>query len=144
MSKSTATCNSILALIFNATAFANIAQNNGSSPLTNLYVSLHTGDPGVGGSQTTSEANYTSYARVAVSRDTSGWTAPSSGSTNNAAIIQFAECTGSSSTVTHVAIGTDSSGTGRVLYSGALSASRTISTGIQAQFNANALVVTES
>lgn len=39
-----------------------------------LYVSLHTADPGVGGDQSTNEATYTSYARVAVARTTGGWT----------------------------------------------------------------------
>ncbi len=41
-----------------------IADNAATSPITNLYVSLHTGDPGEAGDQTTSEAAYTSYARV--------------------------------------------------------------------------------
>jgi len=144
MAKSTNTCNSLLALIFNATTFANIADNASGSPLGNLYISLHTDDPGVGGSQTTNEANYGSYGRIAVVRTTSGWEIPASGETSNKATIQFAECSGSSNTITHVAIGTDASGTGRVLYAGQLSAPRTISSGIQAQFNANALVVAES
>ena len=55
MPKSTATCNSILALIFNATAWADIAENDTSSPLANLYLSLHTASPGVGNSQLTAE-----------------------------------------------------------------------------------------
>lgn len=55
MPKSTLTCNSILALIFNATAWADIAENDSSSPATNLYLSLHTADPGVGNSQLTNQ-----------------------------------------------------------------------------------------
>ena len=47
--------NSILDLLFNATAIANVADNTATSPLTNLYVSLHTGDPGEAGTQTTNE-----------------------------------------------------------------------------------------
>ncbi len=46
MSKGNTFENDLLKLIFNATAIANIADNAGSSPLTNLYVSLHTADPG--------------------------------------------------------------------------------------------------
>ena len=42
----------LLALIFNATAIANIADNAAASPLTSLYVALHTADPGEAGSQT--------------------------------------------------------------------------------------------
>ena len=42
MPKSTATCNSIVNLMYRATAWANVADNASSSPLTNTYVSLHT------------------------------------------------------------------------------------------------------
>jgi len=38
MSKSNAFENSLLKLIFNATAIANLADNAATSPLTNLYV----------------------------------------------------------------------------------------------------------
>lgn len=44
MPKSTATCNSILALMYNATAWANVADNAASSPLANTYLALHTAD----------------------------------------------------------------------------------------------------
>lgn len=144
MPKSTATCNSILALIFNATAWANIADNAASSPNTNLYVSLHTADPGVGNDQTTNEAAYTNYARVAVARTTSGWSAPASGATANAALVQFPQCGASGATVTHVAIGTASSGTGKVLYAGALNSSLAVANLIQPQFATGDLDVTET
>ena len=74
MSKSNALENSLMLLLFNATTFNGIAENDTSSPNTDLYVSLHTGDPGEAGSQTTSECAYGSYARVAVARSGSGWT----------------------------------------------------------------------
>lgn len=144
MPKSTATCNSILALIFNATAWADIAENDSSTPSTNLYLSLHTGDPGVGGAQTTNETAYTNYARIAVARTTSGWDVPSGGATANAALAQFAQCGVTGATITHVAIGTASSGTGTVLYAGALSSSLAVANGIQPQFAAGALDVTET
>jgi hypothetical protein len=144
MPKSTATCNSILALIFNATAWADIAQNDGTGPLTDLYLSLHTADPGVGNNQTTNETAYTNYVRIAVSRDTGGWDAPSGGATANAALAQFAQCGASGATLTHVAIGTAASGAGTVLYAGALSSSLAVANGIQPQFAAGALDVTES
>jgi len=144
MPKSTATCNSILALIFNATAWADIAENDSSTPATNLYLSLHTGDPGVGGAQTTNETAYTNYARIAVARTTGGWDVPSSGATANAALAQFAQCGVTGATISHVAIGTASSGTGTVLYAGALSSSLAVANGIQPQFAAGALDVTET
>lgn len=144
MPKSTATCNSILALIFNATAWADIAENDTSSPAGNLYLSLHTADPGVGNDQQTNETAYTNYVRIAVVRTTSGWAVPSSGATSNAALAQFAQCGVTGATLTHVAIGTASSGAGTVLYAGALSSSLTVSNGIQPQFAAGALDVTET
>ena len=144
MPKSTATCNSILALIFNATAWADIAENDSSTPATNLYLSLHTADPGVGNNQTTNETSYTNYARIAVARTTSGWDVPSGGATANAALAQFAQCGVTGATITHVAIGTAASGAGTVLYAGALSSSLAVANGIQPQFAAGALDVTET
>jgi len=143
MPKSTSASNSILALIFNATAWADIAENDSSSPATNLYLSLHTADPGVGGSQTTNETSYTNYARIAIVRTTSGWDVPSGGATANAALAQFAQCGASGATLTHVAIGTGASGTGLVLYAGALTSSLAVANGIQPQFAAGSLDVTE-
>lgn len=143
MPKSTTFSNDLALLIFNATAIANIADNAGSSPLTNLYISLHTASPGTGGSQTTNETSYTNYARVAVSRNGSGWTV-SSGAASNAALIQFAQCGATGATITHVAIGTASSSTGKVLYAGALNSSLTVANLIQPQFAIAALTATES
>lgn len=143
MPKSTSASNSILALIFNATTWADIAENDTSSPATNLYLSLHTADPGVGGSQTTNETSYTNYARIAIARTTGGWDVPSGGATANAALAQFAQCGASGATLTHVAIGTGSSGAGLVLYAGALTSSLAVANGIQPQFAAGALDVTE-
>lgn len=143
MAKSTATCNSILALIFNATAWADIAQNDGSGPLTDLYLSLHTADPGVGNSQLTNETAYTNYVRIAVARTAGGWTV-STNTAVNAALAQFAQCGVTGATLTHVAIGTASSGAGNVLYAGALNSNLVVATNIQPQFNASALTVTET
>jgi hypothetical protein len=144
MPKSTDTCNKVLALIFNATAWADIAENDTSAPLTNLYLSLHTADPGVGNNQTTNETSYTNYVRIAVARTTGGWAVPSGATTSNVALAQFAQCGVSGATLTHVAIGTASSGAGTVLYAGALSSSLAVANGIQPQFAAGALDVTES
>jgi hypothetical protein len=121
--------NDFLKLTFNGTGIANIADNAGSSPLTVLYVSLHTADPGAGGSQTTNEAAYTSYARVAVARTTGGWTV--SGSTvNPASTIVFVTATGGSETETFAAVGTASTGTGKILYRGPITPNIVVSTGV--------------
>jgi hypothetical protein len=144
MPKSTTTNNNILKLIFNATNWANVADNAASSPLTNLYLALHTADPGVGGSQTTSETSYTNYARVAVVRTTSGWTAATTSTTQNVALLQFPQCGATGATVTHVSIGTAVSGAGTIFYSGALNSSLSVANLIQPQFSAGALTVTEA
>lgn len=109
--------NDLMKLIFNATAIANMADNAASSPFTNLYASLHTADPGEAGDQTTSESAYTSYARVAVARTSGGWTVTNN-SVSPAANISFPAGTGGSGTATHFAIGTASSGAGKLLFSG--------------------------
>lgn len=145
MSKSNTWENELLLLVFNNTAAALIGDASGLQPSAtagSLYVSLHTGDPGEAGNQQTNECAYTSYARVAVARSGAGWTV-SGNAVTNAALVQFPQCTGGSETATHFAIGTASSGTGKVLYKGALSASLAISSGIQPQFGAGDLDGTE-
>jgi len=145
MSKGNTWENELLLLVFNNTDAALIGDATGlrgSSTAGSLYVSLHTGDPGEAGNQTTNECAYTSYARVAVARSGAGWTV-SGNAVTNAALVQFPQCTGGSETATHFGIGTASSGTGKILYKGALSASLAISSGIQPQFGAGTLSGTE-
>lgn len=129
MSKGNVFENDLLRLIFNATAIANIADNAASSPLTNLFVSLHTADPGEAGDQTTSEAAYTSYARVAVARTAGGFTVTNN-SVSPAANVSFPTCTGGSATATHFAIGTATSGSGKILYKGIITPNIVISSGV--------------
>jgi hypothetical protein len=130
MSKGDTYENDWLKLVFNATAIANIADNAASAPLTNLQVSLHTGDPGEAGTQSTSEIAYTGYARVAVARTTGGWTVTTN-SVAPVANIDFGAMTGGAGgTVTHFAVGTAASGTGKLLYSGTVTPNITVSTGV--------------
>lgn len=103
----------------------------------NLYLALFTADPTEAG-VFTNEANYTSYARVAVPK-ASGWT--DGGSTfTNSGLIQFPQCTGGTNLITHFALCTLLTG-GEVVASGALNASLNISSGIQPQFSASSLSV---
>lgn len=113
--------NDLLKLIFNGTAIASIADNAASTPLTNLYLSLHTQDPtdAAESGQSSFEANYTGYARVAVARSSAGWTVTGN-SVSPLANINFPTCTGGTNSITHVGIGTSSSGTGKLLYSGSI------------------------
>lgn len=145
MSKSNTFENDLLKHIFNNDAIALIGDATGvrgSTSAGSLYVSLHTADPGEAGDQTTSETAYTNYARVAVARTTGGWTV-SGNAVSNAALVQFAQCGVTGATLTHFGVGTDSSGTGKLLYSGALSSSLAVASGIQPQFAAGELDVTE-
>ena len=130
MSKSNAFETDLLGLIFNGTAISTIADNAASTPLTNLYLALHTADPGESGNQETSEISYTGYSRVAVARTTGGWTV-SGNSVSPVAAIEFGEMTGGAGgTVTHASIGTASTGTGKILYSGALTPTIAVALGV--------------
>lgn len=110
----------LLKLLFNATNWVNVADNTVTSPLTNLYVSLHNADPGEGGSQTTNETAYTNYARQAVARTSGGWTVSGTDPTQvvNAAIINFPQCGVTGDTLTHWGIGSLISGAGVLFASG--------------------------
>lgn len=125
--------NDFLKLLLNATAIANIADNAGSSPLTNLYLSLHTANPAASGDQTTSEAAYTSYARVAVARTTGGFTAASAQSSALVATASFPAATGGSETETYAELGTASSGAGKLLYFGQISPTLAVANGVTPQ-----------
>jgi hypothetical protein len=106
------------------------------------YLALFEGDPGESASLA-QESNYTSYARVALTKATA-WTGGGNPFTN-AALIQFPACTGSTSTITHFAIvdtGPARSTAVNMMISGALSASLSVSSGIQPQFAIAALSVT--
>lgn len=130
MSKSNAFETDLLSLIFNGTAIANLADNAASSPLTNLYLALHTADPGEGGDQSTNEISYTGYSRVAVARTSGGWTITGN-SVSPVAAIEFGEMTGGAGgTVTHASIGVASSGAGKILYSGSLTPTISVATGV--------------
>jgi hypothetical protein len=103
--------NAFMLLFFNATNWANVADNAASSPITNWQLSLHTASPADAGSQTTSEIAYTSYARKAVARTSGGFTV-TGGQAVLAANQDFVAGTGGSGTATHFGIGTASSGAG--------------------------------
>jgi hypothetical protein len=115
---------------------------NASSPLTSLYVSLHTADPTATGSQSTNEVSYTGYARVAVARTTGGFTVGTA-TVSPAATISFGACTAGTATATNWAIGTASSGAGNILYTGPISPSISISSGVTPQLT-TASTVTEA
>ena len=130
----------ILGLIFNATAISGLADNASASPLTNLYVALHTADPGEGGNQSTSEVNYIGYARVAVQRSGAGWTL--AGQTiSPTAVIEFGEMTaGTAGTAVYASVGTAASGAGKVIIRGALSPTIPFQVGTVPRIRANSTI----
>lgn len=145
MSKSNTFENDLLQLIFNNVDIADIGDAAGlqnSAAAGSLYIALHTADPGEAGTAATSEATYTNYARVAVARTVGGWTV-SGNSATNASQITFPQCGASGNTITHVSITTASSGTSKILYSGALNSSLAVALNITPLFAASGLTVTE-
>jgi len=133
VSKSNTTENDFMFYTFNATAFPWDAT-------ASLRVHLHTADPGEAGTSATSAATYTDYLPVTVTRNAGGWTV-SGNQASNAALVQFPQCTGGSNTITHVSI--TPLATTQILYSGALSSSLAVSSGIQPQFAIGALTISE-
>jgi hypothetical protein len=128
----------LLNLIFLNTAATLIGDAGGLLPSAttgSLYISLHTASPAEAGNQTTNEATYTSYARVAVPRNGSNWTVTGNqASADNS--IDFPEATGGSNTLTHFGIGTATSGAGKLLFYGALSGSLAVSANVTPKITA--------
>ena len=111
----------ILAWAFEGTAWTTAAP-------TTVYISLHTADPADTGANEVSGGN---YARIGVTTGT-GWnttTAGTASSTNAADIVFPASGTVNwSATVTHVGIW-DAVTAGNLLFNGAISPSKTVSSG---------------
>lgn len=131
MSKSNTFEDDLLKLIFNGAPIANLADNATASPLTALYIALHTADPGEAGQQNTNEVAYTGYSRVSVARTTGGWVV-TNGSVSPAAAIEFGEMTaGTPGNAIYASVGTHATGNGKILYRGALSPAVAYNVGVQ-------------
>lgn len=128
MSKSNSLENSLLLLLFNADPISGLAEDDTSSPVTDLHFSLHATWPAESGNQTSGEVSYTSYARAPVARDNTGFTVTAN-SVSPAAAVDFPACTGGTATANFFGVGTDLSGTGLLLYRGVIGAAPTIVTG---------------
>jgi hypothetical protein len=134
MSFGDTTENAIQLLIYNATAWANYADNAASTPQTNIAVALHTADPGDSGTMSTSETTYTSYARASQARTSGGWTV-TGGSVSPASAINFAAGTGGSGTVTHFSTGKTGGGAAAILHKGTVSPNIVTGNGVTPQLN---------
>ena len=142
--KGDTTSQKFLKLLYQAVAWANVADNAASSPLTNIYYSLQTADPTHSGDQTSSEATYGSYARQAVARTTGGHTITAQ-SISPAATVSFPQSTGTpSETETYFATGSASSGADTMFHWGPIAPTITMNaSGITPQLT-TATTITES
>ena len=142
MSKSNTTENDLVKFMAQATSMPTYGSN--------LYIHLHTADPGEAGTSSTNEAAYTGYVRVTKLRDNTDWTiCDADGTPNasgsafkNATDVVFPECTGVSDDViiTHASLCTNA---GQILYSGALTASIRVTNLTTPYFPAGTLIFKE-
>jgi hypothetical protein len=134
MSFSNNTESNLLKLMFNGTTWANVADNASSSPSTGIGVSLATGDPGEGGTMSTSEVTYSGYARVTTARSTasSGWL-EASGTVNPVSNIDFtvgSSTAGGTPVVTHFSVGKPGGGAVDIFLSGTVTPNITTGSGV--------------
>lgn len=139
MSKGNTFENELLALIFqnaNIPLIGDATGLRGSTTVGSLFISLHTADPGETGDQTTSECNYTGYARQSLARNSTNFPIAANVASLGAA-LNFPQPTNTTNlpqTATHVGIGTAASGAGKLLYKGPITPTIVISnTGSQPQ-----------
>lgn len=106
----------------------------------NLYVALHTSDPGNDPDGTT-EVGAADYSRVSTAAGTDWATTGTGGPSGfeNAVEITFSEATSDWGTITHVSIWDASDTTGNALAAYALNTQKTINTNDQARFKAGDL-----
>jgi hypothetical protein len=143
MPKGTTTCNNILALLYNATPWANVADNASSSPITNIKMRLATASYTPSSTGSSNEATYTNYVAQDVARATSGWAAPSGGSTSNVAAIEFPQCGASGNTITSSGA-SKGAGASELFHYGDLNSEIAVSNQIQPRFPAGAVTITEA
>lgn len=116
----------------------------GSGTPATLHFALVTAAPNDASTGSTiSEPSGGSYARVAVTNNTTNFPAASSGTSRNATSITFPTATGSWGTCTHV-VALDASSGGNIIFWGTLTSSKTITSGQTASFSINALSLTMS
>jgi hypothetical protein len=132
--------NQLLALILQnlATGIPGLAVPPSTGNLTVLYLALHGADPTASGNQTSSEVAYTGYARASVARGSAGFTVTGN-QFNLTSVVNFPACSGGSATAAFASIGTAASGTGEILWSGAISPTIAIANGVTPQLTTASL-----
>jgi hypothetical protein len=125
----------LLNLFLENVAFANVGNAGGLQPSSAaglLYFSLHTADPGAGGSQNTNEVAYTGYARASLGRASGNFVVTGT-QWALAAALNFPACTGGTATAAFAGIGFDLTGAGELYWSGAVTPNLSIASGLTPQ-----------
>lgn len=133
MSKSATVEQELLAYIFNGTAIP-------WSSATHLQINLHNSDPTETGVASAFTAVYGGYAPVVVTRNNTGFTIGKP--TVNAVDLLFPQCTMGSDVITHVSISPE--GFEQIIYYGVLATPLIVTPGVQPEFKAGRLEITEN
>jgi hypothetical protein len=130
----------LLNLIFQKTLPSYLGTLSGTGDAS-FYLALFTADPTESGALT-NEADYGSYARIAVVRTAGGWTV-SGNQASNTALVQFVKSTATGADVKFVGICSGATkNAGTLLIALQLTTDTPTTTGIQPQFDAGTLVFT--
>lgn len=136
--------NELALLLFNNTDIPNVGDLSGiqnSATVGALFLALHTADPSDAGNASSSEATYTSYARVAVNRIVGGWAIVARNATNTADIVFPTSTLAGSEVLTHWSICKQLTGPSVILFKGSLNTALTVNINIAPRVIAGALDV---
>ena len=149
MSKSNSFETSLLSMIFNNQAIANVGDAAGVQPSVapgSFYLRLYTDAVVVSDSVVGTEAAYTGYVTggIAVARSGAGWTVVGNNATN-AAAVTFGACSAGSENLRYFAVWLDNTTTleSHRLYWGTLTSDLAVSTGITPEFAIGSINVNE-
>lgn len=119
MALSSTFANALAKLIFQGTPIANIADNAAAAPAGRYWISLHTANPGPGGTQATSELAYTEMARRDLVRTAAAWDVQGAVVRPVTAVeFPMMQTAGGGGTVTHFTVGMQQNGAGMYLLRG--------------------------
>ena len=119
-----------LKLLFNGTPIPGIADNAASAPLTNLYVALHNALPTADDTQDAHEIAYAGYERLAVTRDTAGFTVTGLTLRPSASLEFPRKEAGATEMAPFMTVGVSKTGAGKVLARFKLTPPLTVNAGV--------------
>ena len=143
MPKSASACNSLLNLYYRAEAWADIAENDSTSPATVIQIPLANASYTDTSTLASNEGGYTNYARQTLPRSGSGWTLATTKSTTNAAAVDYPAGGVTGATMVAAATGVGA-GAGIPMHYGDLNAPIAVSNAIQPRFAIGAITISEA